>query len=316
LVNSMPYFDRPAYAFAVPENQPRGTSVGRVTASVDPPSSGCRFSIDSDGRGSSLYMIDPYSGVITTSGPVTRSSDASDQHHVILLGATNADRPQATTHVNATIFVVSGGVDVSGSGASVYFQYPPAGGDNVVRVATDAPMNFFVVQLSAVSRSPTSSGRLTYSFVDGNGGSRFAVDPRTGVIRTAVSGDRLGNSGTVYSLAIAASLDDGGGSAVAVLVVVIVPRAATVSTTPAAAEIRSGSSTESTWWTDNGKVVIATSACVSAAVVIAVVVIVVCVVCRLRNANKDFEKRQSAQGRLLPLTPQLARDRTPKTDCQ
>ncbi len=188
-----PVSDSDAMADAVDENAAVGTAVGitALASDADATTSGITYSLDDDSGGQ--FAIDPATGVVTVAGAVDREARATRS---ITVRATSDDGSTTTQSYTIAIHDVD------------EFDITPISDANLAADAVDenAAVGTAVGITAHASDGDATTSGITYS-LDDDAGSRFAIDPSTGVVTVAGAIDR--EAGATRSITIRATSDDG-----------------------------------------------------------------------------------------------------------
>ena len=168
-----PDFLQSRYTFRIPENQPSGTSVGRVTARDrdTEPFNYFTYAFEPGRSPSDVFDIDPYDGAIRTK----RILDREDQPVYYFVVIARGDQPGKTSTATVSVYIA----DKNDNAPSFEFPSPS---NHTVYISNQAPTGHQVTLLRAHDHDTGSNARLTYSIYEGNEQDFFTIDSNTGAI--------------------------------------------------------------------------------------------------------------------------------------
>ena len=173
-----PAFENTPYKTTVFEDAPAGSTVLTVSAADSDSGDNARITYSLSGESQPEFTIHPSTGAITT----TRLLDRELQGGYLLTvtARDNGKPPLAdTTDVEITIIDVNDNVPVFSSASYR------------ATVSENKPKGTSVVQIKASDADASQNGHIKYTFEGGdNGDDAFALDPTSGVLRTAKELDR------------------------------------------------------------------------------------------------------------------------------
>lgn len=175
--DNSPLFNQEKFFFRVAENQPSGTSVGRVVA-IDSDSSDSFNHLIYRIISSASFQIDPSSGLIRTSAVLDRETQAVHQLTAFANPLSHHSSPHMTSStMTSSVDVVILVDDVNDSRPKFVF---PSYDNETIAVSTRCPRGHAVARLKAKDNDAGMNARLTFELLTSTRPHAFAVDQSTG----------------------------------------------------------------------------------------------------------------------------------------
>jgi len=150
------------------------------------------------GNAGGLFSIDEISGLVSTTGPLDRETDAQ---HVLTIEVTDEGGLTAQSTFTVNVGDVAEGISAAGFAASVAENSDPT-------------------LLGFVTATDPDGGAITFEIIGGNDDGLFTVDPTSGAISSKGPLDREAAGGALHNVTVKAT--DAGGEAMAVVVIITV----------------------------------------------------------------------------------------------
>lgn len=178
--NFAPVFENAPYSVSVFEDAPVGTTVLVVSATDSDVGENAQITYslgsESDDQGTSEFAINPQTGAITTTRALDREGTSG---YLLTVTAKDGGVPPLSDTTGVEISVT----DVNDN--APIFDAPQYQGS----IPEDVLVGTSVLRISATDADIGRNGKVRYAFKDDGDGS-FAVDPNSGVVRTAKPLDR------------------------------------------------------------------------------------------------------------------------------
>ncbi|XP_018019328.1 protocadherin-like wing polarity protein stan [Hyalella azteca] len=173
-----PVFENTPYSATIFEDAPAGSTVLVVSAADSDSGENSRITYSLSGESQPEFTIHPSTGAITTTRLLDRESQGG--YLLTVTARDNGKPPLAdTTDVEITVVDVNDNAPVF-SAASYR-----------ATVSEDKPVGTSIAQIKASDADASHNGNIRYTFEGGDDGdSTFALDPTSGVLRTARLLDR------------------------------------------------------------------------------------------------------------------------------
>lgn len=166
-----PYFKPLMYYPSVPENQPAGTSVLKLTT-IDPDSDGSKLTYAiTKGNDDNIFSIDQKTGLITTLKELDREAV---KEHLLSVMATDGGNPPKSATVSFAVKVTDE------NDHAPLFTEAQFVATTIPRNSKAAPTE--VYRILATDRDEGSNANLEYSIVDGNKLKKFTINSNTGIM--------------------------------------------------------------------------------------------------------------------------------------
>ncbi|MBV1929144.1 MAG: cadherin repeat domain-containing protein, partial [Gammaproteobacteria bacterium] len=150
------------------------------------------------GNADGLFSIDDVIGLVSTTGPLDRETDAQ---HVLTIEVTDAGGLTAQSTFTVNVGDIAEGITAAGFATSIAENSVPS-------------------LLGFVTATDPDGGAVTFEIIGGNEGGLFTVHPVSGAISTTGPLDREAAGGVLHNVTVKAT--DAGGEAMAVVVIITV----------------------------------------------------------------------------------------------
>ncbi|KAM6940342.1 protocadherin Fat 1a isoform 2-T2 [Xenentodon cancila] len=190
--NHRPQFSHHVYVVNVPEDEPAGTEVLRISAMDRDEKNKLTFTLLSSTDPFSLrkFRLDPGTGTLYT----TERLDHETMHrHILTVMVRDQDIPVKRNLVRVIV-----NVDDTNDNAPWFVGAPYSG-----RVFESAAVGSAVLQVTALDKDKGHNAELVYSIESGNVANSFAIDPVLGTVTVAKELDR--GSKTAFEVIVKAS---------------------------------------------------------------------------------------------------------------
>ena len=168
-----PVFEHSTYLFAIEENHPVNTEVGKLKAtdSDAPPYNSFTFSLYPN-IDAAYFYIDPKSGQIKTRKSLDRESVSE---HMLLAVVTDQGVPRMSTSVSVKIHVS----DRNDNPPVVEFPNPA---NFTVNIPAETPVGYEVSRIRALDADANNNAKISFYILEQTKEGMFSIDPWTGVI--------------------------------------------------------------------------------------------------------------------------------------
>lgn len=190
-----PTFTQASYSFGVFENMPSTTDVGILSAidSDAPPFNEFYYHLAAHSAISSIFLVDPYTGKISTKMMLDREAIAV--HH-FCVWVTDAHNLTMASPTNVTIYVA----DKNDNSPEISF---PAKSSDVVYLRDNSPVGHILTTLQASDKDAGVNAQIVYNLTENTDESLFDIDIHSGAI--SVSRSFAGVKNKNFQLRITAS---------------------------------------------------------------------------------------------------------------
>ncbi|CAB3367491.1 Hypothetical predicted protein [Cloeon dipterum] len=185
-----PKFALPRYAASLPENAPLDSTVLTVQATDADIGTNARITYSLTNESQWLFKIDNATGVITTAGPLDREKQRVYSFQVVATDGGRYDARSEKVSVQLTVNDVN-------DNKPVFERYP-----FTAEVAASTQPGQALLQVSAQDKDEGANADIVYSFVNEPHGSKFRINPSTGVV--TASSSLSSDSGRLYHLEVLA----------------------------------------------------------------------------------------------------------------